>query len=87
MNQSRQSVLQRFVKSWALNDSETAVRSLLKAYSYRCCGTLTTIVISYVITGELIVSLAIGATEMILKPFIYWCHERAWSRVNWGRKR
>ena len=87
MNQSRQSVLQRFVQSWALSDSETAVRSLVKAYSYRCCGTLTTIVISYVITGELIVSLAIGATEMILKPFIYWCHERVWSRVNWGRKR
>jgi uncharacterized membrane protein len=80
-------VLQRFVKSWALSDSETAVRSLVKAYSYRCCGTLTTIVISYAITGKLIVSLAIGATEMILKPFIYWCHERVWSRVNWGRKR
>jgi adenylylsulfate kinase-like enzyme len=25
------------------------------------------------------------ATEMIVKPFIYWCHERVWSRVNWGR--
>ena len=87
MKQHTQSVLQKFVKSWALNDRETAVRSLVKAYSYRCCGTLTTIVISYVITGELIVSLAIGATEMILKPFIYWCHERAWSRVSWGRKR
>jgi hypothetical protein len=87
MKLSQTSVLQRFVKSWALNNTETAVRSLVKAYSYRCCGTVTTIVISYIITGQFIVSLGIGATEMIVKPFIYWPHERVWSRVNWGRKR
>lgn len=85
MKQHIQSVLQRFVKSWALNNGETALRSLVKAYSYRCCGTLTTIVISYAITGHFIVSLGIGATEMIVKPFIYWCHERVWSRIRWGR--
>ena len=85
MKPHTQSLLQRFVKSWALNNNETAVRSLVKAYSYRCCGTLTTIAISYGITGQLVVSLAIGATEMILKPFIYWCHERVWSRISWGR--
>jgi uncharacterized membrane protein len=77
--------LQRFVKSWVLNNNETAWRSLVKAYSYRCCGTMTTIVISYAITGEFIISLGIGATEMIVKTFIYWCHERVWSRVKWGR--
>ena len=86
MKQPTQSVLQRFVNKWALNNSETALRSFVKAYSYRCCGTLTTIAISYAITGQLIVSLGIGATEMIVKPFIYWCHERVWSRVNWGRQ-
>jgi uncharacterized membrane protein len=86
MRLSPTSVLQRFVESWALNNSETALRSFVKAYSYRCCGTLTTIAISFVITGSIVVSLGIGATEMIVKPFIYWCHERVWSRVNWGRK-
>lgn len=79
------SVLQRFVNSWALNNSETAVRSFVKAYSYRCCGTVTTIVISFALTGNVVVSLGIGATEMIVKPFIYWLHERAWSRIRWGR--
>ncbi|MEI6297249.1 MAG: DUF2061 domain-containing protein [bacterium] len=87
MKQQMPSVLQRFVKSWALNNNETAVRSLVKAYSYRCCGTVTTIIISYLITGHFILSLGIGATEMVIKPFIYWLHERVWSRVKWGRKR
>lgn len=86
MKVSQTSVLQKFVKSWALNNSETALRSFVKAYSYRCCGTLTTIAISFVITGSVVISLGIGATEMIVKPFIYWCHERVWSHVNWGRQ-
>ena len=86
MKVSQTSVLQRFVKSWALNNNESAVRSLVKAYSYRCCGTLTTIVISYCITGKLIISLGIGATEMIVKPLIYWLHERVWNRIKWGRQ-
>ena len=86
MKQPTQSLLQRFVNKWALNNSETALRSFVKAYSYRCCGTLTTIAISFVITGSVVVSLGIGATEMIVKPFIYWCHERVWSRINWGRQ-
>jgi uncharacterized membrane protein len=85
MKQHTQSLLQRFVNKWALSNTETAIRSLAKAYSYRCCGTLTTIVISYIITGQILVSLGIGFTEMIVKPFIYWVHERVWSRVSWGR--
>jgi uncharacterized membrane protein len=85
MMQYIQSLLQRFVKSWGLNNSETALRSFVKAYSYRCCGTLTTIVISYIISGSFIISLGIGATEMVIKPFIYWLHERVWSRIKWGR--
>jgi uncharacterized membrane protein len=76
----------KFIDKWNLSSSETAFRSFVKAYSYRCCGTLTTIIISYAITGKMIVSLAIGASEMIIKPFVYWMHERVWSRVKWGRK-
>jgi uncharacterized membrane protein len=79
------SLLQKFVNQWALNKSETATRSFVKAYSYRFCGTFTTMLISYAFTGEWIVSLSIGATEMVVKPFIYWCHERVWNGIGWGR--
>lgn len=80
-----QSLLQKFVNRWVLNNYETALRSFVKAYSYRVCGTLTTIIITFAVTGEIVVSLAVGATEMIVKPFVYWLHERAWSKVRWGR--
>jgi uncharacterized membrane protein len=85
MMKHTQSPLQRFVKSWDLNNGESPLRSLVKAYSYRCCGTLTTIVISYIITDEIIISLGIGATEMVIKPFIYWCHERLWNKIRWNK--
>ena len=71
--------------NWKFNKHETALRSFIKAYSYRCLGTLTTIVIAYCITGKFIVSLGIGAVEMIIKPFVYWSHERIWSVIGWGR--
>lgn len=80
-----QSLLQKFVKSWDLNNGDSSLRSLVKAYSYRCCGTLTTIIISYIITGKIVISLGIGATEMVVKPFIYWLHERVWNKVKWGK--
>lgn len=75
----------RVIDKWNINSNETGSRSFVKAYSYRCCGTLTTICISYFMTGQFIVSLGIGFIEMIVKPFIYWTHERVWSRINWGR--
>ena len=81
-----QSLLQKFVKSWVLNNGDTPLRSLVKAYSYRCCGTMTTMIISYIVTGKIIVSLAIGGTEMVVKPLVYWCHERVWNKVSWGKK-
>ena len=77
--------LKKILNKWQLNNNETGLRSFVKAYSYRCCGTLTTITISYFITGQFIVSLGIGFIEMIVKPFIYWTHERVWSRIDWGR--
>ena len=86
MKAHMQSLLQKFVKSWALNKGESGLRSLVKAYSYRMCGTATTMVISYIVTGKIIVSLTIGASEIVVKPVIYWCHERVWNKVKWGKQ-
>jgi uncharacterized membrane protein len=85
MMQYTTSLLQRFVKSWALNNGDSPLRSFVKAYSYRCCGTITTIIISYFITGQFVISLGIGASEMVIKPLIYWFHERFWNKVKWGK--
>jgi uncharacterized membrane protein len=65
--------------------SETILRSAVKTISYRVLGSSVTFVISYIFTGEIIVSAGISATEFLLKPTMYWLHERGWNRIRWGR--
>jgi uncharacterized membrane protein len=53
-------------------------RHIAKAISYRFVGTFTTIVISYMFTGNIVVASGIGFVEFIVKPLNYFIHERIW---------
>src|SRR5262245_59170986 len=67
---------------------ETHARSLVKAISYRCFSSLVvTSSIVYVFTGQWQLSLGIGATELVVKIFTFFLHERAWAFIPWGRER
>lgn len=57
-------------------------RHIAKAISYRFLGTFQTCVISYIFTGNFWVAGSIGLTEMVLKPFMYFLHERVWYRFS-----
>ena len=61
------------------------IRSLVKAITWRLAGTLDTFVISWIITGELLIASGIAATEIVSKVFLYWLHERIWNNVDWGK--
>jgi uncharacterized membrane protein len=65
---------------------ETALRSGAKTLCYRLLGSTVTFVIAYLFTDEVIVSATISATEFVLKPMMYWMHERVWNRIHWGRE-
>lgn len=62
-------------------------RSFVKALSWRFIGTLDTIVISWVITGKMILAFSIGAFELMTKTVLYYFHERIWNSIKWGRKK
>ena len=60
-------------------------RHLAKTISYRMLGTLTTITIGYSLTGNLGLSSSLGIIELIIKPLIYFCHERVWYKyISFG---
>lgn len=63
---------------------DKAVRSLVKTVSWRIVGTLDTIVLSYLITGQVETALSIGGVELITKMVLYFIHERVWSSMNFG---
>ena len=53
-------------------------RHLAKTITWRFIGTLDTLLISWIITGELETGLKIGFTELITKMILYYAHERLW---------
>ena len=61
---------------------ETRGRSLAKTISWRVVATTTTFAIAWGITGDVGAGAAIGGIEGVAKLFLYYGHERAWSRTS-----
>ncbi len=61
------------------------LRSILKSISWRLWGTIYTMIIVYILTGELSFSFSIGGIEMFSKMLLYYIHERIWINIKWGR--
>ncbi len=64
---------------------ETRKRSVMKAVSWRITATLTTIIIVFLFTKNVAVSIGIGVIEGIAKVLWYYGHERLWEHIPWGR--
>ena len=64
----------------------TKFRSLLKTISWRVVGTIDTMLLGWLITGDCLVGLKIGALELITKFVLYYLHERVWLRSTFGTK-
>lgn len=60
-------------------------RSIVKTVSWRVIGTIDTVIISWLITGEVGFALSIGGVELFTKMLLYFFHERAWERISFGR--
>lgn len=67
------------------DSSERPLRSLVKAISWRVVGTLDTILVSWLLTGEVKTALAIGSVEVVTKMLLYFGHERIWNKINFGK--
>ncbi|WP_373517684.1 DUF2061 domain-containing protein [Pricia sp.] len=65
--------------------SEQPVRSIAKAISWRVIGTLDTLFISYLLTGEAAIAASIASIDFVTKMFLYFFHERIWNNIGWGR--
>lgn len=59
-------------------EKHAAWRSLTKGLTFRIVATLTTIVVSYVVTGTMETALKIGPLDFVLKFIVYYIHERLW---------
>jgi uncharacterized membrane protein len=55
-------------------------RHLLKTITWRIVGTIDTMILGWVVTGNLKFGLAIGGFEVITKMLLYFLHERVWYK-------
>jgi len=65
--------------------NDRPIRSILKTISWRIVGTIDTIIISWVLTGEIETALAIGSVELVTKMLLYFGHERIWNLISYGK--
>ena len=57
-------------------------RHLAKTITWRIVGTIDTMVLSGLITGDWKIGLAIGGTEVLTKMVLYFLHERIWWKFG-----
>ena len=57
-------------------------RHLAKAVSWRAVGTIDTMLLGWLISGDPMVGVKIGAIELVTKIFLYYAHERAWYKFS-----
>ena len=62
-------------------------RHLAKTITWRIIGTIDTVIIGWVVTGDPWIGVQVGGVEMVTKMVLYYFHERAWFRYGMlGRK-
>ena len=59
-------------------------RHVAKTITWRIVGTLDTMIVGWLITGNPITGLKIGGIELITKMILYYFHERIWFKMNLG---
>jgi len=57
-------------------------RHLAKTMTWRIIGTIDTMIIGWLVSGNYLVGLSIGGTEVITKMILYYGHERFWLKIG-----
>ena len=65
---------------------ENHSRSITKAISYRIVSITADLIIVFLITKRIELTLGIVTVSNLVSTFMYYFHERAWNRLHTGRK-
>mgnify|MGYP006203024939 FL=1 len=77
-------ILDQPIKMWFVTKQgkDSNFKSFIKSISWRIVGTLDTMVISFFVTGQLVMAISIGSIEVVTKIVLYYLHERAWESAT-----
>ena len=60
-------------------------RTIAKTLTWLVTASLTTFIIAWVLTGDLLIGVSIGSIEAIAKIFLYYFYERIWNNISWTK--
>lgn len=63
---------------------ESHFRSIVKGITWRIVASITTMLVVFFVTGDLLLVASVGIIDVTLKVLFYYFHERVWGRVHWG---
>ena len=63
---------------------ESRKRHIAKTITWRLIGTIDTMALAWIVTGNPLTGLKIGIAEVVTKMILYYFHERAWYKINFG---
>jgi uncharacterized membrane protein len=66
---------------------ESHLRSIAKAITWRSIATVVTFSVAWLWTGRLDLAAQIGLLDTSIKIGAFYCHERIWNRLNFGKQK
>ena len=62
-------------------------RHIFKTLTWRLIGTIDTILLGWLISGDATIGLSVGGAELFTKMLLYYLHERVWYKIPFGIRR
>lgn len=67
-----------------INIEESRKRHIFKTLTWRVIGTIDTVLLAWIVSGDPITGLSIGFAELLTKMILYYLHERTWYKIDFG---
>jgi uncharacterized membrane protein len=65
---------------------ERAMRSMGKVVTWRILVTITNFIGGWLASGSWQVGLGVVSFALVVNSILYYFHERAWNRLDWGKE-
>lgn len=72
------------VKAGITKNGDSKKRHIAKTVTWRIVGTIDTMILAWIISGDPMIGLQVGAAEVITKMILYYLHERVWYKLDFG---
>lgn len=75
------------IRAGITKNGDSRKRHIAKTVTWRIVGTIDTMILAWLISGNPMVGLKVGGAEVVTKMILYYFHERGWYKIDYGLKK